>query len=303
MNKLFNHMLVPVDQEDEEGIVQKALHMADYLHCQVHLLYNLSAAQREEGVGEMKAAIRQRHPFLSDPGISLEINTDTSFPERQIIDYSKRHAVDLILLVKKKKAGHARFRTGADIDRLVDKTLCPVLTVSGEPALSNLKNIVLPVGDHLPMRKLLFATYLGRTVNSTIHLVAPTQTSRRFDVQRTDIRSFQKSGYISGRPDFWTFNNDPVLSVGVRDNLQKCYRLLRENTNLSIECQASPVENLAEAAWDYAKKIKADLILTSPGKESMLSGFWNNLRSKFFRRQGSRSLSNTSQIPVMTILS
>jgi len=136
-------MLVPVDQEDEEGIVQKALHMADYLHCQVHLLYNLSAAQREEGVGEMKAAIRQRHPFLSDPGISLEINTDTAFPERQIIDYSKRHAVDLILLVKKKKAGHARFRTGADIDRLVDKTLCPVLTVSGEPALSNLKNIVL----------------------------------------------------------------------------------------------------------------------------------------------------------------
>ncbi|HEY8972026.1 MAG TPA: universal stress protein [Puia sp.] len=269
MNKLFNHMLVPVDQEDEEDIVQQALHMADSLQCQIHLLYSIPVAHHERRVDELKAAIRQRYPFLAAPGIFLEINTDPAFPERQIIDYAKRHGVDLILLVKKKRAGHSQLRTGADVDRLVDKTLCPVLTVSCQPALSSLKNIVLPVGDHLPMRKLLFATYLGRTVNSTIHLVAPTN----------------------------------ALAAGARDNLQKCYRLLRENTNLSIECQASPEENLAEAAWDYAKKIKADLILTSPGKESMLSGFWNNLRSKFFRRRGSRSLSNTSQIPVMTILS
>ncbi|HVU55668.1 MAG TPA: universal stress protein [Puia sp.] len=271
MNKLFNHMLVPVDQEDEEGVVQQALHMADRLQCQVHLLYHVPAAQGEGTIGELKAAIRQRHPFLTTPGVFLEINTDAVFPEKQIVDYSKRHAVDLILLVKKKRTGHSLLRAGADVDRLVDKTLCPVLTVSGQPALSSLKNIVLPVGDHLPMRQLLFATYLGRTVNSTIHLVAPTNS------------------------------NDHAFAVGVRDNLQKCYRLLRENTNLSIECQASPEENLAEAAWDYAKKIKADLILTSPGKESMLSGFWNNLRSKFFRRHGSRSLPNTSQIPVMTI--
>lgn len=249
MNKLFNHMLVPVDQEDEEGIVQQALQMADCLQCKVHLLYNTTAGQME----------------------------------RQIIDYSKRHAVDLILLVKKKKGGHSQLKTVADVDRLVDKTLCPVLTVSCQPNHSSLKNIVLPVGDHLPMRKLLFATYLGRTVNSTIHLVASSQTNRK--------------------PVFGTFSNDPALAAGVRDNLHKCYRLLRENTNLSIECQASPEENLAEAAWDYAKKIKADLILTSPGKESMLSGFWSNLRSKFFRLRGSRSLPNTSHIPVMTILS
>ena len=264
-------MLVPVDQEDEEGIVQQALHMADCLQCHIHLLYNVSATEREEEVGELKAAIRQRHPFLADPGISLEINMDPAFPEKQIVDYSKRHAVDLILLVRKKRAAHSQFRAAADVDRLVDKTLCPVLTVSGQPGVSNLKNIVLPVGDHLPMRKLLFATYLGRTVNSTIHLVTSGNT------------------------------HDADLGAEARDNLHKCYRLLKENTNLSIECQAGPEENLAEAAWDYAKKIKADLILASPGKESMLSGFWSNLRRRFGARRGARSLSNTSQIPVMTI--
>ena len=264
-------MLVPVDQEDDDGIVQQALHMAGRLQCHIHLLYHPSTALDRTGVDQLKTTIRQRHPLLLDPAISLEINTDPAFPERQIIDYSKRHSVDLILLVRKKRAIHPLFRSGAGVDHLVDKTRCPVLTVSGQPILSSLKNIVLPIGSHLPMRKLLFATYLGKTVNSTIHLVAPGNS------------------------------NGPGLAVEARDNLHKCYRLLKENTNLSIECQASPEENLAEAAWDYAKKIKADLILTTSGKESMLSGFWNHLRSRFRTRLGSRSLSNTSQIPVMTI--
>jgi hypothetical protein len=272
MKKLFNHMLVPVDHADDEGIVQQALHMADCLQCQVHLLYHVPEAQDEGAVGRLKASIRQRHPFLADPAISLEVNTEQAFLEKQIIDYSKRHSVDLILLVRKRRPGHLLFPypIGADVDRLVDRTLCPVLSIFEQPSFTSLKNIVLPVGDHLPMRQLLFATYLGRTVNSTIHLVAPG-------------------------------SSDTDFAVGARGNLHKCYRLLRENTNLSIECLASPEENLAEAAWDYAKKIKADLILTSPGKESMLSGFWNKLRSKFRIRLGSRSLSNTSQIPVMTI--
>jgi len=266
-------MLVPVDHVDDEGIVQQALLMADRLQCQVHLLYHAPAATGEGAIGRFKAAIRQRHPLLADPAISLEVNTDPAFPERQIVDYSKRHPVDLILLVKKKKTGLPLFRHhgGADVDRLVDRTHCPVLSVFDQPFISSLKNIVLPVGDYLPMRQLLFATYLGKAAKSTIHLVAPG----------------------SGQ--------DGDYSVEARGNLHKCYRLLRENTNLTIECLASPEENLAEAAWDYAKKIKADLILTSPGRESMLSGFWNRIRSRFIQRLGSRSLSNTSQIPVMTI--
>jgi len=273
MNKLFNHMLVPVDLADDEGILQQALHMAGRLQCQVHLLYHVPTAHNAGAAGRLKAFIRQRHPFLADPSISLEVNTESSFPEKQIVDYSKRHSVDLILLVRKKKPGHPLFYhpAGADIDRLVNRTHCPVLSMFEQPSSTSLKNVVLPVGDHLPMRQLLFATYLGKTVNSTIHLVAPG-------------------------------SDDPDFAIEARGNLYKCYRLLRENTNLSIECLSSPGENLATAAWDYAKKIKADLILTSPGAASRLSGFWQKLRSKFLRRLGFRSQSDiTSQIPVMTI--
>jgi len=266
-------MLVPLDHVDDEGILQQALHMAGRLQCQVHLLYHVPAAHHTAGAaGRLKASIRQRHPFLVDPSISIVVNTEPIFPERYILDYSKRHSIDLILLVRKKKPGHPLFyhSAGADIDRLVDRTHCPVLSVVEQPSFTSLKNIVLPVGDHLPMRQLLFATYLGRTVNSTIHLVAPG-------------------------------DGDLSFAVEARGNLHKCYRLLRENTNLSIECLASPGEDLAAATWDYAKKIKADLILTSPGEVSRFSGFWNKLRNKLMGRLGRRSLSDTAQIPVMTI--
>jgi hypothetical protein len=265
MQKLFNHMLVPVEQGDDEDILHQALHMAESLQCHVHLLYHAPSVQKDEDIDLLKAAIRRQHPLLAAPAISLDINTDPTSTERQIVDYSKKNAVDLILLIRKKRASHPIFRKGTDVDWLVDKTLCPVLTISD--TIPSLKNIVLPVGDQLPMRRLLFATYLGRTAGATIHLIT------------------------SGRD----------LLSGPEAQLQKCYRLLKENTSLSIECEACREENLAEAAWDYAKRIKADLILASPGKEAMLSGFWNSLRSKLFHRLGSRSLSSTSQIPVMTI--
>jgi hypothetical protein len=114
------------------------------------------------------------------------------------------------------------------------------------------------------MRKLLLATYLAKLSHSTIHLVS----------------SGGKSAVVPG----------PGEDLG---SLQKSYRLLRENTNLSVECGAMPYENLADAAWAYAKKIKADLILIGPGRESLLSGWLNTLRSRW--------LFNVSRIPVMTV--
>ena len=75
-----------------------------------------------------------------------------------------------------------------------------------------------------------------------------------------------------------------------RESMYKSYRLLRENTDLPIECLTVPGENLAEIAWDYARKIKADLILVGSGKESLLSGFLNVLRSRVLQGLGARSL-------------
>jgi K+-sensing histidine kinase KdpD len=108
----------------------------------------------------------------------------------------------------------------------------------------------------------MFASYLARKYDSTIHLLSITA-----DVLDPDT---SKNQY-----------------------LQKAYQLLRDNTNLSIECHTMRGHNIADSTLRFAEKIKADLIVVNPGEESMLSGFFSKLFRGF--------LFNESRIPVMTI--
>jgi hypothetical protein len=239
MKKLFSNMLVPIGRGEEEGVVaEEATRIADRLQCHMHLL-------------DMKGA--------------------EGLPEKLIAEYHRRHPVDLILLRKKKGLSGELFRhtSSVNINLLSKKISCPILTISERPDPPVLKHIVLPVGGMLPMRRLLFATYLAKISHSTIHLVSPVGKTRKAD-------------------EF-------------RENLLKSYRLLRENTQLPIECMTAPGSSLGEVAWGYAQKIKADMILISPGKESLISGFLKGLRSRFLSRLFSTSLPNVSLIPVMTI--
>jgi hypothetical protein len=75
--------------------------------------------------------------------------------------------------------------------------------------------------------------------------------------------------------------------------MRRSYRLLRENTDLPVECRAFPGKSLADAAWSYAKSVKADLILIKSGRESHLSGPLHAFSHRY--------LFNASRIPVLTV--
>jgi nucleotide-binding universal stress UspA family protein len=267
MEKLFNNILVPFALwENADGAVQKAIEMANQIQCHVHILLFMHAHIGEEssGIAHLKKTIHKRYQPRLDPSLSLTICSREGTPEKLIVEYYRKHDIDLILLARTAgafwKTGRSSFPV--NVNRLIKKVQCPVLNVTIDPAASAIKNIVLPVGNVLPVRKLLFATYLAKLSRSTIHLVSA-------------------GGKYSGQ------------SGEGMESLQRSYRLLRENTNLPVECRTMPGENLADVALSYAKKIQADLILIGPGKESHLSGFLNALRSRF--------LFNASLIPVMTV--
>ena len=108
----------------------------------------------------------------------------------------------------------------------------------------------------------MFATYLAKKYNSRLHLVT-----------------------LSGS------QADPDDDGNTY--LLKAYRLIRDNTEVPVECKTLPGENIATITLQYAKDVKADLIVINPGKESLLSGFINRIFSRF--------LFNESRIPVMTV--
>jgi nucleotide-binding universal stress UspA family protein len=294
MKKLFTNMLVPVVSVQDVGLIaDEAIRLARQLQCHVHFLcftpggpsstapnrsssedtslrrFDNPGLRKSDDPGlrkfeQMKAGIQERYQLQVGPAFPMVISRQAGALINGVLEYYSRNGIDLILLGR-------LHRTGAvHANRLLRKIDCPVITIYKKPAVSRLKNIVLPVGDHLPLRKLLFATYLARITHSTIHLVT--------------------TAGKSGDPD--------ERSAAA---LQKSYRLLRENTDLPVQCMAMPGGNLAEIAWNYARGIGADLIMVNTGKEPLLSGFLNGLRAKYLNGAWSRSLLNISRIPVMSI--
>ena len=108
----------------------------------------------------------------------------------------------------------------------------------------------------------MFASYLAKKYNSKIHLLSIAADERESEADRNQY-------------------------------LYKTYQLLRDNTNLSIECHTIRGHNIADSTLRFARKINADLIVVNPGKESRLSGFVNKLFDG--------SLFTESRIPVLTI--
>jgi len=267
MEKYFNNILVPVNLWKEGGsIVEKAVEIAFRLQCQLHILHlvNKPGPEEESDFGELKAGIYELYKSRLPAPLYLTVSRQEGPTGKSIIEYYRKHKIDLILLVREKRSFFKWFSQPfpIDTDWLLKKIQCPVLNIPPASALPVIKNIVLPVGEALPIRKLLFATYLAKLSGSTIHMVSP-------------------AGKSNG------------LGREGKESLSGAFRLLRENTNLPVECQTLPGNNLADVAWFYARTIKADLILISPGKESLLPGSFSSLHSRW--------LFNSSRIPVLSV--
>ena len=277
MNKLFNNILVPVEfSKQTSQVVSKAVMIANQFKCDLHLVFvengGMADADKHlvevltEGeltdydvkMQELKAGFL---PLLED-GLQLLTVMHKGSREQYIISYALQHAIDLIMVEKPRSILPMRFSRSFNINRISKKTGCPVLTVKGTAELEAIRNIVLPVDAHLPLRKVMFASYLAKHFNARIHLIALSEPGDEDDVE--------KKAY-----------------------LYKTFQLLRENTNLNIECHTIHGGNIADTTLQYATEINADLIVVNPGKEMLLSGFVNRLFA--------RLLFNESRIPVMTV--
>lgn len=178
--------------------------------------------------------------------------------ERAIAEYVALHHIDLIL-AQQLPPVIPFIASGLDINRLAARTNCPVLSLT-HLSFNSIRNIVLPIAGYLPMRRIMLATYLARNFNAVIHLISLTGV-------------------------------DAAANSRNHAYLQKTYQLLKENTNLPVNFHTMEGRSIADTTLEYARRIKADLILANPGAESLLSG-----------RMFARFLFNQSSIPVLTVV-
>lgn len=256
MYKLFNNILLPVDLGRHSAAgVKKALQLAARFHCDVHLLHvkrRLFGGKGNERVAHSRMklhALREQYASLLAKGCVLHLSTREGKLEHAITEYASVHHIDLVLLNGPQIAFNW-FRPRLHVNRLAANTGCPVLSLQQPTGLNGMKNIVLPVGNSLPLRKIMLAIYMAKDSNAAIHLISLTG--------RSDLRNHAY--------------------------LEKAYQLLRENTSLPIRCKTVEGENIASTTLEYARKVEADLILVN-GAESLLSGSLNRMFAKFLFNQ------------------
>lgn len=279
MEKLLKQILVVVDFSDKSRqVLDSIIPMANELKCDIHLLYIVQPtvlpftinshqiiAVKSDQIAwatSRMMALQGEYIPLMEKGRFIYSHVAEGGMERTIRTFTMKHEIDLAILTYRRRFAWSKWLNRININRLTKKIQCPILNIPESTSIHHIRNIVLPVTNVLPLRKIMFASYLAQYHDARIHLVA-----------LKDNQEGEES----------------------KDNsyLYKSYQLLRDNTDLAIECHPVNGENIANTTLQYAESVNADLIVVQPGKEAELPGILNSIFSRF--------LFSASRIPVMAV--
>ncbi|HEY8397364.1 MAG TPA: universal stress protein [Flavihumibacter sp.] len=279
MEKLIKQILLVVDFSDRSRLVlDNLVSMANEMHCDIHLLNILEpsllpfsfhskqiitdkAEQKALAISKIRALQGEYIPKMKK-GCFIHSHVLEGAMERTIRNFALQQDIDLTILTLRHRYAWSAWMNKINIARLARKIECPVLNIPRAMQIQQIRNIVLPVTDMLPLRKIMFASYIAKYHKARIHLVA--------------LQNEGGSNAAESNP--W---------------LYKSYQLLTDNTDLPIECHPMSGENIADTTLQYAEKVNADLIVVQPGQEMELPGLRNSIFSRF--------LYSASRIPVMAV--
>ena len=264
VQKIFNQILLPVTASDlNSDAVEKAAAFANQMQCHLHVLCITDPSRPDSNwIRFIKPASRRRNSNLpSQVGSLVEhgqhlmgkgLKFITSVKEDHIIQairsYTLMHNIDLVLVCNEVAPYTASKETRITGD-LASYINCPVLFSSRVPSLEDLKIIVLPVDELLPVNKIRIAIYLASKFDAVIHLLA--------------LQSKK-------------------MNYGDNDYLKRAYAALKENTSQPFVCQVIQNKNRGRAAVEYARSVHAGLVVSRPIKTgSFLSGVKSFFKKMF----------------------
>ncbi|MEO7983226.1 MAG: universal stress protein [Bacteroidota bacterium] len=279
MQKLFNKILVPVNFNKNTGLaLDKAIQVANTFSCDIHLLHVQTPTSvipvLYDGFfsGSLTQMSNEKMCVLLEElesNCRLKLNDGLLITSTVLVGHwfaAMKESIisshiDLVIIPKTRRKFAGALTQRLDLDKLSLQTQCPVLTVTRGFNAGHLQNIVVPVNDFLPVKKLSMATYLSSRTNSQIHLMG-------------------SGGNTNGKSAESSY-------------LLKAYHLLTDYGNIKIHCALPTNSDSPADTLSYARTIKADLIVVNTGKESLFRGWWNKMIKKYLYKE--------SDIPVLTV--
>lgn len=261
--KLFSNILIPVGLDLNNPLtIENAIQIANEYQCDVHLLYILPQHQYhifgtvatpdilQDATLKMNALSTSYTACLNR---ELSLHTSIQSGDRFTIvkDYVISHYIDLVLLT-----GNSSLFSGEQwyINRLIKQTGCAVLTANGHFLIDNIRNIILPVDNYIPAKKITVAASLARKYNAIIHLV---QNKKKW-----------------------------LASGNTQDYAKKAYRLLRNSSLDHIHYVETTDNDNTQDVLTYARHVQADIIITNPDAPGSR---WRSLLCNLFKKETSIS--------------
>ena len=259
MGKLFKRILVPVDfTEGSDIAIRKAVQLAEPSETAICLLYVckplfclnifsnagyiVAPASEILSVKEIEAKIHDYKSYIDEhlDGVIVEtVIPGAGKMQHKIEETAELFGPDLIIIYKRGNKSLFNFFNPVSPERVAQKTDCPVLTIKDGSELNKIRNIVLPVTQRVPARKLEIAIKLARVFNAQIHLISfPDCSDEGKKSDYAFIESFKK---------------------------------IRENASLIIRHGPVYGNDIARAVLKYAESVQADLILVNPVTESNIN--------------------------------
>lgn len=249
MENLFNNILVPVDFSPATPyIVNKAVEIARAYSSNIHLLHvspeswspavttsvdDLIQELKHSAGDDMQAqmiALADHISILSEQEVGVSYSLKRGTWDEQVIETANHNKCDLVLIGRQEGFGSGH-KLLFDPDRLATLTDLPVITIPYGRRLTHIYSVLIPVTDFLPLRKLMYGTYIATKNQASVKLLG-VETPR---------------------------SKDKVMHF-----LKASYELIHDTSRVCVSLAMSNRANVAAALNALAAEEAADLILVNP---------------------------------------
>lgn len=280
MKKPFTKILVPVNfNRNTHLALQKAVQVANEFSCDIHLLHaqlpvtvipflydgHLSGSLFQAPLNRTQEKLRQlagTYAGQLKTGLQISSSAETGSWQEMTKKTIIAEHIDLVLVPRRGRKIWGALINKININKLAQQTQCPVLTINRQFNIQQLRNILVPVGENLPVRKLSMATYLARKTQGCIHLVSSGARNRQSEKKQSR-------------------------------SIIRAYQILSDYTSVNLHVNPEPAEPGMQSTLSTARSMKADLIVVDCGNESRPAGWLKKLTG--------RNLYKESNIPVLTV--
>jgi len=192
----------------------------------------LTVAEIEQKILGYKSYIKER----LDGVIVETIISEGARLQHKIEETAALFVPDLIIIYKRGNRSIFPFLSPISPECIAKNTDCPVLTIKEGSEEKKVRNIVVPVTQRIPERKLEIAIKLAKAFGANIHLISFPDCR---DEEKKSDHAFLES-----------------------------FKKIRENASLIIKHGPVFGNDIPRAVLKYAESIQADMILVNPVTES-----------------------------------